>query len=63
MVSAEGIGWEVTRVIPVCALTGQAAGVAAAQMAAGGTAAKDLPVEGLQQALQGQGATLHRQDV
>ena len=63
MVSAEGVGWEVTRVIPVCALTGQAAGVAAAQMATGGTAAKDLPVEGLQQALQGQGATLHRQDV
>ena len=29
-ISASGDGWEVTRVIPVCALTGQAAGTAAA---------------------------------
>lgn len=29
-ISASGDGWEVTRVIPVCALTGEAAGVAAA---------------------------------
>ena len=30
IVSAEGDGWEVTRVIPVCALTGQVAGIASA---------------------------------
>ena len=30
IVSADGEGWEVARVIPVCALTGQAAGTAAA---------------------------------
>lgn len=30
IISAVGEGWEITRVIPVCALTGQAAGVAAA---------------------------------
>ncbi len=30
IISASGDGWEVSRVIPVCALTGQAAGVAAA---------------------------------
>ena len=30
VVSADGEGWEVARVIPVCALTGQAAGTAAA---------------------------------
>lgn len=30
IISAEGEGWEITRVIPGCALTGEAAGVAAA---------------------------------
>ena len=30
IVSAQGDGWEITRVIPVCALTGEAAGIAAA---------------------------------
>ena len=30
IISASGDGWEVTRVIPVCALTGQAAGLIAA---------------------------------
>lgn len=30
IISAEGEGWEIVRVIPVCALTGQAAGIAAA---------------------------------
>ena len=29
IISASGEGWEITRVIPVCALTGQAAGIAA----------------------------------
>ena len=30
VISADGEGWEIVRVIPVCALTGQAAGIAAA---------------------------------
>ena len=30
IISADGEGWEITRVIPVCALTGEAAGTAAA---------------------------------
>lgn len=34
--SAEKSGWDLTRVIPSCAVTGQAAGVAAALFAAGG---------------------------
>lgn len=32
IVSAEGDGWEITRVIPVCALTGEAAGQMAAEI-------------------------------
>ncbi|MEE1329782.1 MAG: FAD-dependent oxidoreductase [Acutalibacteraceae bacterium] len=35
IISASGDGWEITRVIPVCALTGQAAGIAASMLAAG----------------------------
>lgn len=33
VISADGEGWEIVRVIPVCALTGEAAGIAAAQVA------------------------------
>lgn len=33
IISADGEGWEITRVIPVCALTGEAAGKAAAYIA------------------------------
>ena len=63
MVSSDGWGWDVTRVIPVCALTGQAAGTAAAQMAAAHVAARDLPLTQLQTALERQGVKLHRTDV
>lgn len=63
MVSSDGWGWDVTRVIPVCALTGQAAGTAAAQMAAAHVAAGDLPLTQLQTALERQGVKLHRTDV
>jgi len=35
IISASGDGWEITRVIPVCAMTGQAAGTAAAMIAHG----------------------------
>ena len=63
MVSSEGWAWDVTRVIPVCALTGQAAGLAAAQLAATGLTAATLPLEQLQKALQEQGVVLHRADL
>ncbi len=42
----EGDGWEVSRVVPVCALTGQAAGIAAS-MTLGGDV-QDVDIEGLQ---------------
>ena len=34
IISAAGDGWEIVRVIPVCALTGQAAGTAASLLLA-----------------------------
>ncbi len=40
----EGDGWEVSRVIPVCALTGEAAGRAAAYAAQKGVHVQDVPV-------------------
>lgn len=54
-----GDGWEVSRVIPVCALTGQAAGTAAALMTAGGIGAGDLDVLLLQRKLKEAGVLLH----
>ncbi len=59
MVSAEDWGWEVTRVIPVCAATGEAAGTAAAVMAQHGAPARGLSVKELQQKLTKQGVRLH----
>ncbi len=50
-ISASGDGWEVTRVIPVCALTGQAAGIAAAQVAQEGSTFAALNVSQLQESL------------
>lgn len=63
LVSAAGWAWEFARVIPVCALTGQAAGVAAAQMAAQGLAAHQLPLEPLQNALRAQGVKMHYSEI
>lgn len=59
MVSADGWGWDVTRVIPVCALTGQAAGIAAAQLTSEGVPASRLSLDELQSALKKQGVRLH----
>lgn len=59
MTSSEGWAWEATRVIPSCAVTGQAAGLAAALMARRGLAARDLEVAELQEGLQAQGVRLH----
>ena len=53
--SATGDGWEITRVIPVCALTGQAAGTAAAQCCQTGQNFATLDVPALQSTLKAQG--------
>jgi len=53
--AANGQGWETTRVIPVCALTGEAAGYAAAIFARSGS---DVPVKELQGMLDANGVML-----
>ena len=59
IVSAEeGDGWEITRVIPVCALTGQAAGTAAALCVREGCGADDLDISLLQNTLRADGANI-----
>jgi hypothetical protein len=55
--SAIGSGWDLTRVIPSCAVTGQAAGTAAAMQALSGQAPT---APALQQRLVSQGALLDR---
>ncbi|MGI6201581.1 MAG: FAD-dependent oxidoreductase [Christensenellales bacterium] len=44
-VSAEGMGWDLARVIPACAVTGQAAGCAAAMQAATGRAPEAVELQ------------------
>ena len=58
IVSADGEGWEVARVIPVCALTGEAAGTAAAMCVVSGDDFATLDVTKLQETLLNQGALL-----
>jgi choline dehydrogenase-like flavoprotein len=60
MISAVDWAWDVTRVIPVCALTGQAAGVAAALALQNGADVARVPLAALQGALQKQAVRLHR---
>lgn len=59
MISAGGWAWDVTRVIPVCALTGQAAGIAAALIVKENRPAAQLSLKGLQNALERQQVCLH----
>ena len=56
IISADGEGWEIIRVIPVCAQTGQAAGAAAAIAAREGVAVADVPYEKLKAMLVEAGA-------
>lgn len=58
-ISSEGDAWEVTRVIPGAAMTGQAAGTAAALAVHRRCAVQDLDVGELQGVLQEGGAILH----
>lgn len=51
IVSAHGEGWQVTRVIPVCALTGQVAGTAAVQAIKEGVACSDIDLDTLRKTL------------
>lgn len=54
----EGDGWEISRVIPVCALTGQAAGTAAALCIGEGCTADSLDVKSLQATLRADGVNI-----
>lgn len=57
-ISSEGDAWQVTRVIPPAALTGQAAGTAAAMICQTGLAASQLPVSKLRKKLSAAGVIL-----
>lgn len=58
-VSAEGYAWQVTRLIPAAALTGQIAGIAAVLAVRAGTSPDRLKVADVQQAVQDKGIILH----
>ena len=60
---ADGDAWEITRVIPTAALTGQAAGMAAAQALDGNTSIQKVDVKKLQQNLSGGGILLRRNEL
>lgn len=58
--SSEGQAWDVTRVIPTCAVTGEAVGTAAALACQGDLSLQELPVPELQAQLRKQGVLLDR---
>ena len=60
--SASGWGWDVLRVIPPAILTGQAAGIAAAQAIENGCGLNALPIKPLQDALAETGVVIHFDD-
>ena len=60
MISSDEWAWDVTRVIPTCALTGQAAGIAAALLSQRDVAAAELDVALVQKELERQGIRLHK---
>ena len=59
-ISSAGRAWDVTRAIPACAVTGEAAGMAAAMAARGRADARALDVGALQTRLRSRGAILDR---
>jgi ribulose 1,5-bisphosphate synthetase/thiazole synthase len=59
IVSADGDGWEIARVIPSAALTGQAAGIAASVMIKQEKPAADLRVRDIQELLKNRGVQIH----
>lgn len=58
-ISVNDAMWDITRVIPVCAVSGQAAGTAAAM----GDDFPNLNVADLQRRLTGQGVRIHHEDI
>ena len=60
--AAEGWAWDALRVIPPAVLTGQAAGIAAAQAVENGCAIHAVPLPPLQKALQDTGVLIHFDD-
>jgi hypothetical protein len=62
-IASQDDAWEVTRVIPAAALTGQAAGLAAAMAVKGKTAPAALDPMNLQQALRQKGILIHLDEV
>jgi hypothetical protein len=62
IISASGDAWEATRVIPPAAVTGQAAGTAAALAIKRKCTVSDVPLSALQQNLEKAGALLHYGD-
>ncbi|MBN8217495.1 MAG: FAD-dependent oxidoreductase [Spirochaetes bacterium] len=61
--AAEEDAWEVTRVIPTAALTGEAAGTAAALAASGGRSPDELSVAAIQDAMRKAGNPIHLEEV
>jgi hypothetical protein len=59
-ISSADYAWEVTRVIPAAAATGQAAGTAAAMISVSGCAAGEVDILKLQQILAKDGIFIHR---
>ncbi len=62
-ISSTGDAWEVTRVIPVAALTGEAAGIAAALSAERCISAHELPVSDVRNAMRKAGSPIHISDL
>lgn len=61
-ISVDEIAFGSTRNVPACAMTGEAAGIAAARAAAVGIAVTDVPVRFVQDKLRANGATLGTPD-
>jgi hypothetical protein len=59
IVSAEGDGWEITRVIPSAALTGEASGIAASLVVKEKKDAGELDIKEIQKLLEAGGVRLH----
>ena len=58
-----GDAWEIYRVIPAAAMTGEAAGCAAALCARSGVSSHELPANEVQKILRERGIKLHREEV
>ena len=59
IISASGDGWEMMRLIPSCAFTGQVAGTAASLAIDQGTSLQDVDIKTLQNSLEKTGVIIH----